>query len=70
MFHYLNNITKYIWKSNSASHCVKRVRIRSYSVPYFPAFGLRLQSKYRKIRTRITPNTDTFYPVSFTMINQ
>ena len=22
------------------SHCVKRVRIRNYSGPYFPAFGL------------------------------
>ena len=34
-------------------HCVKGVRIRSYSGPYFPAFGL-------KIRNRITPNTDFF----------
>ena len=53
-------------------HCIKIVRIRSYSGPYFPAFELnaeiygasfRLQSKCRKIRTRITPNTDTFYAV-------
>ena len=51
-------------------HCVKSVHIRSYSGPYFPAFGLnteryevslRIQSKCRKIRTRITPNTDTFH---------
>ena len=50
------------------------VRIRSYSGPYFPSFGmntkkysvsLRIQSNCRKIRTRITPNTDTFYEVSF-----
>ena len=54
------------------SNCVKFVRIRSCSGPYFPAFGLNterygvedIQSKYRKIRTRITPNTGTFYPVN------
>ena len=53
-------------------HCVKIVRIRSYSGPHFPAFGLnterysvslRIQSECGKIRTRITPNTDTFYVV-------
>ena len=53
-------------------HCVKSVRIRSYSGPHFPAFGLnterysvslRIQSECRKTRTRITPNTDTFYAV-------
>ena len=51
---------------------MKSVRIRSFSGPYFPAFGLnterynvslRIQSKRRKIRTRKTPNTDTFYAV-------
>ena len=36
-------------------HCVKSVRIQTYSGPHFPAFGLN--------RTRITPNTDTFYAV-------
>ena len=53
-------------------HCVKSVRIRSYSDPYFPVFGLnterysvslRIQSEWEKTRTRITPNTDTFYAV-------
>ena len=52
--------------------CVKSVRIRSYSVPHFPAFGLnteryslslRIQSECGKMRTRITPNTDTFCAV-------
>ena len=51
-------------------HCVKSVRIRSYFGPYFPAFGLnterygvslRIQSECGKLRTRITPNMDTFY---------
>ena len=51
---------------------LKSVRIRSYSGPYFPAFGLnterysvslRIQSECGKIRTRITPNTDTFHAV-------
>ena len=53
-------------------HCVKSVHIWSFSDPYFPAFGLnterysvflRLQSECGKIRTRKTPNTDTFYAV-------
>ena len=52
---------------------VKSVRIRSFSGPYFPAFGLntkrysvslRIQSECTKIRTRKTPNTDTFYAVN------
>ena len=51
-------------------HCVKSVRIRSNSGPYFPVFGLiteryevslRIQSKCRKIRTRTISNTYTFY---------
>ena len=53
-------------------HCVKRVSIRSYSGSYFPAFsgiqkteygyghGFRIQSECGKMRTRITPNSDTF----------
>ena len=50
-------------------HCVKCIRIRIFSGPYFPAFGLntgrhsvslRIQPECRKIRTRITPSTDTF----------
>ena len=58
------------------SHYVKSVHIRSYSGPYFPVFGLnterygvylRIQSDCGKIRTSITPNTDTFYAVSITI---
>ena len=54
-------------------HYVKGVRIQSYSGPYFPAFGLNterysvslcIQSECGKIRTRITPNSDTFYAVT------
>ena len=53
-------------------HCVKRVRIRSYSRFYFPAFGLnterysvslRIESECVKIRIRVTPNTNTFNAV-------
>ena len=49
-------------------HCVKIVSIQSYSGPYFTAFELntysvRIQSECGKIRTRITPNTETFYAV-------
>ena len=51
-------------------HCVKSVHIRRFSGPYFPAFGLnvnryrlslRIQSEYGKIKTRKTPNTETFH---------
>ena len=57
---------------NDAVDCVKSVRIRSYSGLHFPIFGLnterygvplRFQSEYGKMRTRITPNTDTFHAV-------
>ena len=54
------------------SHCVKSVFIWSYSGPYFPTFGLNtysVQSKCGKRRTRITPNTYTFYAVSVFGIN-
>ena len=53
-------------------HRVKSARIRKYSGQGFPAFALNtegykvslcIQSKCRKIRTRITPNTDTFHVV-------
>ena len=53
-------------------HCVKSVRIRSYSCPYFPVFGLnterygvslRILYQCGKMRTRITSNTDTFHAV-------
>ena len=53
-------------------HCVKSIRIRSFSGPYFPAFGLnaerysvslRIYSECGEIRTRKTPNTDTFNAV-------
>ena len=53
-------------------HYVKGVRIRGFSGPYFPAFGLNtdrysvslhIQSEYGKIRTRKILNTDTFHAV-------
>ena len=55
-------------------HCLKSVRIRSYSGLYLSVFGLkteryfvslRIQYKCKKIRTRIAPNTDTFHTVYF-----
>ena len=39
---------------NTTSHCVKNVHIRSYSGPYFPAFGLSI-SPYS---IRMRENTD------------
>ena len=56
------------------SYTVKSVRIRSYSGPYFPAFGLnmerysvslRIQSECGKMRTRVSPNGDTSYAVCY-----
>ena len=49
-------------------HCVKSVRIQSYSGLHFPTTGPNTQilvnPNVRKCgRTRITPNTDTFYAV-------
>ena len=49
-------------------HCLKSVRIQSYSGPHFPAFGLSterygVRSECGKMRTRITPNMDTFHTV-------
>ena len=55
--------------NRDSSHCVKSVRIRSYSGPHFRAFGLnmerygvslRIQYECGKMRTRITPNKVTF----------
>ena len=52
--------------------CVKSIRVRSFFGPYFPEFGLntkrygvslRIQFEYGKIRSRKTPNTDTFHAV-------
>ena len=59
-------------------HCVKIVCIRSYSCPHFPAFELNterysvsfyIQSEYRILRTRSTPNTDNFHAVINSDIN-
>ena len=50
-------------RKRSDHHCVKRVRIRSFSGPYFPAVALSterygvslcIQSEFGKIRTRKT----------------
>ena len=59
---------------------MKSVRIRSYSGPHFPAFGLNterygitekdVQSECGIVRIRITPNTDTFYAVKTEAIDK
>ena len=63
---------------NQHYHCVKSVRIRNFSGPYFPAFGLnterysvslQIQFKCEKEKTRKTPNTDTSHAVYFWKIN-
>ena len=61
-----------MFKKYQKMHCVKSVHIRSFSGPHCPTFGLnteeysvslRIQPKCWKIRTRKTPNTDTFHIV-------
>ena len=61
------------------NHCVKSVRIWSFSDPYFPAFGLnteryevslRIQSECGKIPTRKAPNTGIFYAVNIDNCNR
>ena len=62
-------------------HCVKRVRIRSYSGPHFSRifrirteygeircispYSVQMRENAGKMRTTITPNTDSFYTVLF-----
>ena len=46
-------------------HCIKSVRIRSYSGPHFSRIGIspysaRMRENAGKMRTRITPNADSF----------
>ena len=62
---------------SDANHCVKSVRICSFSSSYFPAFGLNTEryvvslcvlSECRKIPARKTPNTNTFYAVNGSLI--
>ena len=53
------------------SQCVNSVRVWSFSGPYFSEFelnmervSLSIQSESGEIRTRKTPNTDSFHAVS------
>ena len=57
------------------NQCVKSVRIRGYSGPHFPAFGLntekygvslRIQSECGKMWSRITTHMETFQALNFT----
>ena len=75
---YIGNSEYYsqnLWKTQKfifKMHFRKSVRIRSFSDPHFPAFGLNteiygvnlpIQFECGKIWTRKTSNTDTFYAV-------
>ena len=61
------------------NHFVKSVLIRTYSGPHCPAFelnterygvSLRIQSEWGKMRTRKTPNTDTFHAVNVISVTE
>ena len=69
---YKNKYRTICSRNDSKLYYVKSVRIRSYSDPQFPTFGLnmercyvslRIQFEYRKIPNRITANTEAFYAV-------
>ena len=68
------------------NYCVKSVRIRSYSGPYFSRifphsdwiwtetcispYSVRMWENAGKMRTTITPNTDSFYGVQYKQLYQ
>ena len=62
----VHNLSKIL---TSLHHCIKRIRIRSYSGSYssriFP-YSLRMPENPGKMRTRITRNTDSTYAVHLT----
>ena len=62
----------FFWRESIKSnfYCVKSVRIRSFSIPYFPAFALnteryfvslRIQSECGKMRTLKILNPESFH---------
>ena len=53
----------FLFEELPKSHCVKKVRIQSFSGPYFPGPHLDW------IRIRKTSNTDTFHAVSISNFN-
>ena len=65
--YYLNKILRTKWSIFDAKHCLKCIRIRSYSGPYFVAFSLntRIKSEFGKMRTRITPNADAVHAMKY-----
>ena len=50
-------------------HCVRSLRIRNYFGPHFPAFGQNTEryGVFSFQRTKVTPNTDTFHAVCYTL---
>ena len=62
LFRILSNIfdVGFLRKIVNVLHCVKSVHIRSFSGPYFPAFGLNKQrSKYLSV---FNPNAGKYVP--------
>ena len=57
---YLTHLLNYLFTKYRHIHCVKSVRSRSFSGPYFPAFGLN--SEIYPYSVRVQENTN-FYAV-------
>ena len=44
----------------TCEHCVKSVRVRSYSGPYFPAFGLNAEKYEVRMRENTNQNNSEY----------
>ena len=64
-FSQLRSIQKIFFFFFQMSTQTKLTLIIAWKVSVFGVILVRIQSEWEKIRTRITPNTDTFYAVSF-----
>ena len=62
---FLNRVTQSFKKIMKDPYCVKSVHIWNFSGPYFPTFGVTIQSGCGKILSRKTPNTYTFHAVPY-----
>ena len=55
-------------QTNSVQHCVKSVRIWSYSAPYFPAFGLNADQNTSEYG-HFLRSTNKSFPIRISSVN-
>ena len=56
-FYYIKN---YRYRLHLNTHCTKSVRVRSYSGPYFPAFGLNMSPYLVRMRENTDQNNSKY----------